>query len=137
MNRIYHRDPIRQLPSCRYELFPSLLDSAFNAITGGADDEVQEVSDANAGSTQNLSLNPSISSTEDPNSEQTQKNKIVCPVCLDDDQTVSSLSLNLAVTSGVDSRIPGDSKKVNITNAYGMTCQQYMYMPGVFASVNA
>ncbi|XP_068745190.1 uncharacterized protein [Montipora capricornis] len=99
VNRIYHRDPIRQLPSCRYELFPSLLDSAFNAITGGADDEVQEVSDANAGSTQNLSLNPSISSTEDPNSEQTQKNKIVCPVCLDDDQTLKKRKRQLTSTT--------------------------------------
>ena len=88
VNRIYHRDPISQLPSCQFASFPSMLDLGFNAT--GADDEIQEVSDSSATRQQNTSLlNASTSSTEDPDSEGSPKSKITCPICMDDELTVS------------------------------------------------
>lgn len=87
VNQIYHRDPAHRLPSCRFESFPSLLDTAFNAVTRSTcNDEVQEVSNIDANSTQDSSLNSSSSSPKE------QKNyDITCPICMDDDKTVSTV----------------------------------------------
>lgn len=91
VNRIYHRDPISQLPSCRFASFPSMLDRAFSVT--GSDDEIQEVSDKSVTRQQNTSLlNASTSSTEDPDTEGSPKNKITCPICMDDEQTVSIIN---------------------------------------------
>ena len=57
-----------------------------------ADDEIQEVSDSTTGtsSNQDTSLDASTSSIDDPDTEATQKNKITCPICMDDEKTVST-----------------------------------------------
>lgn len=94
VNRIYHRDPARQLPSCRFASFPSMLDVGFNTAIN--DDEIQEVSDGNTTSTLDKSLDASTSSTDDPVVEGTKRNKITCPICWDDEETVST-SINQSI----------------------------------------
>ena len=70
-----------------------MLDRTFGITS--TDDEIQEVANSNA-SGQNTSLETSTSSTDDPDTEPTQKNKITCPICMDDENTVSTF-LTLSV----------------------------------------
>ncbi|XP_029212837.2 uncharacterized protein [Acropora muricata] len=95
VNQIYHRDPAHRLPSCRFESFPSLLDTAFNAVTRSTcNDEVQEVSNIDANSTQDSSLNSSSSSPKE------QKNyDITCPICMDDDKAIKRRKSQLMSTT--------------------------------------
>ena len=64
-----------------------MLDTAFNAVTRSTcNDEVQEVANIDANSTQDSSLNASSSSLKE------QKNyDITCPICMDDDKAVSTV----------------------------------------------
>lgn len=95
VNQIYHRDPAHRLPSCRFESFPSLLDTAFNAVTRSTcNDEVQEVSNIDANSTQDSSLDSSSSSPKE------QKNyDITCPICMDDDKAIKRRKCQLMSTT--------------------------------------
>lgn len=97
VNRIYHRDPTRQLPSCRFASFPSMLDVGFNTAIN--DDEIQEVSDGNTTSTLDKSLDASTSSTDDPVVEGTKRNKITCPICWDDEETIKRRKRQLMSTT--------------------------------------
>jgi len=96
VNRIYRGDPIMQLPSCRFASFPSMLDRTFGITS--TDDEIQEVANSNA-SGQNTSLETSTSSTDDPDTEPTQKNKITCPICMDDENTIKRRKRQLTSTT--------------------------------------
>ena len=84
MNRIYRGDPISQLSSCRFAQ-PSVL----NRPLFNADDEIQEVVHSNTTSEQNTGVVvASTSNSDDPAATTTEK-KISCPICLDDEKTVS------------------------------------------------
>ena len=86
VNRIYRGDPISQLPSCRFAQ-PSVL----NRQLDNADDEIQEVVDSNTTSEQNIGVVvASTSSSDDPAATTTEK-KISCPICWDDEKTVSTI----------------------------------------------
>lgn len=87
VNRIYRGDPIRQLPSCRFAR-PGLPSRQLS----DTDVEIQEVADSNMTSEQNASVvTASTSSSED--SVATPYKKISCPICWDDEQTVSRILL--------------------------------------------
>jgi len=86
VNRIYRGDPISQLSSCRFAQ-PSVL----NRPLFNADDEIQEVVDSNTTSEQNTGVVvASTSNSDDPAATTTEK-KISCPICLDDEKTVSKI----------------------------------------------
>ena len=87
VNRIYRGDPISQLPSCRFAQ-PSIL----NRQLFNADDEIQEVVDSNTTSEQNTGeVVASTSSSDDPATTTTTERKISCPICWDDEKTVSKI----------------------------------------------
>ena len=60
-------------------------------------DEIQEVDESSATSEENTSvIEASTSSSEDP-AAKTPTKKICCPICWDDEQTVSTLILTFSV----------------------------------------
>ena len=74
------------MPSCRFAQHSLLNRPLFNA-----DDEIQEVVDSNTTSEQNTGeVVASTSSNDDPAATTTEK-KISCPICLDDEKTVSKI----------------------------------------------
>ena len=74
------------MPSCRFA-----QSSLLNRPLFSADDEIQEVVDSNTTSEENTGeVVASTSSTDDPAAAKTEK-KISCPICWDDEQTVSTI----------------------------------------------
>lgn len=56
-----------------------------------ADDEIQEVVDSNTTSEQNTGLVVASTSSSDDPAAKTTERKISCPICWDDENTVSKI----------------------------------------------